>query len=50
MIGFIQIYPELSSAIDRLVARQINVTIDLVSDDLPREMAERNEVLRKCDR
>ena len=50
MVGFIQLYPELSSAIDRLVARQINVNVDLVSDDLPREMAERNEVVRKCDR
>ena len=50
MVGFIQLYPELSSAIDRLVARPINVKIDLVSDDLPREMSERNEVVRRCDR
>jgi len=26
------------------------VKIDLVSDDLPREMSERNEVVRRCDR
>ena len=50
MIGFIQIYPELSSAIDRLVCRHVNVKVEEVSDDLPREMTERNEVVRKTDK
>jgi hypothetical protein len=50
MIGFIQIYPELSNAIERLVNRHINVKVEEVSDDLPREMMERNEVVRKTDK
>ena len=50
MIGFIQLYPELSSAIERLVNRYVNTNVEEVSDDLPREMAERNEVVRKTDK
>ncbi|GMH76032.1 hypothetical protein TrRE_jg9923 [Triparma retinervis] len=50
MIGFIQIYPELSSAIERTVNRYVNTRVEEVSDDLPREMAERNEVVRKTDK
>ncbi|GMH88671.1 hypothetical protein TrVE_jg3282 [Triparma verrucosa] len=50
MIGFIQIYPELSSAIERLVSRHVHTKVEEVSDDLPREMAERNEVVRKVDK
>jgi hypothetical protein len=49
-IGFIQIYPELCGAIERLVNRKATVKVEEVSDDLPREMAERNEVVRKTDK
>ena len=50
MIGFVQVYPELSSAIDRVAGRYVNSNVGEVSDDLPRECAERNEVVRKCDK
>jgi len=50
MIGFIQIYPELTSAIERVVSRHLHAKVEEVSDDLPREMAERNEVVRKVDK
>ena len=50
MIGFIQIYPELTSAIERLTSKHIHTKVEEVSDDLPREMAERNEVVRKVDK
>ena len=50
MVGFIQLYPELSSAIERVSNRYVNGSVSEVGDDLPREMAERNEVVRKCDK
>ncbi len=50
MVGFIQLYPELSSAVERVSNRYINGRVEEIGDDLPREMAERNEVVRKCDK
>lgn len=50
MVDLIQQYTDLMANIDRLAAKQINVQVDFPTDDFPKEISDRLEILSRCDK
>mmetsp|Transcript_709 Transcript_709/g.1747 ORF Transcript_709/g.1747 Transcript_709/m.1747 type:complete len:435 (-) Transcript_709:1555-2859(-) len=49
-LDIIQMFPELCSAIDKPSSRPVGNMVDVTAEDLPTEVAERLEVLRRADK
>ena len=50
MVELIQEYADMYATIDRIASKAISVQVDFPTDDFPKEMAERLEVMARCDR
>jgi FtsZ-binding cell division protein ZapB len=50
MVDLIQQYTDLMSNIDRAASKQINVQVDFPTDDFPKEISDRLEILSRCDK
>jgi len=50
MVEVIQQFADLSSSIDKLSTKPIEVQVEFATDDFPKETAERLEVIARCDR
>ena len=49
MVELIQNFADLTNQIERLSAKQINVQSEFSTDDFPKEINERLEIIAKCD-
>lgn len=50
MVEVIQQFSDISSQVEKLSTKAVEVTVDFPSDDFPKETAERLEIISRCDR
>mmetsp|Transcript_16039 Transcript_16039/g.24186 ORF Transcript_16039/g.24186 Transcript_16039/m.24186 type:complete len:457 (+) Transcript_16039:62-1432(+) len=50
MVELIQQYADISSAIDRAASKPVTVQVDFPTDDFPKEISDRLEVVARCDK
>ena len=50
MVELIQQFSDITSQIERLSSKILNVQVDFPIDDFPKETAERLEIISRCDR
>lgn len=50
MVDLIQQFSDISMQIDKLSSKNLSVQVDFPTNDFPKEVAERLEVINRCDR
>lgn len=50
MVELIQQYGDLTASIERLTTKQLLVQVDYSTDDFPKEVSERLEIISRCDK
>jgi len=50
MVELIQEFSEISGTIDRISSKMVSVKVDFPTNDFPKEISERLEIINRCDR